>query len=323
MTFILGDSSRSDDFSMRTEAERMLLGYAEAIHTDTGASASSICKFADPSYVVNHSFYLLVVPMLSRCFPRVDSTKVWELGRAFYGIFRMVLAMDRVTDRQESGFLFDGLVHYTVAIRRLSAVFPADSVVWSGLTNRICQSIAQINLERELRNCDERDLVRFVSVAEGKSTLIQLPVDWLDAIQPVGDLADRLRNSLLYKHLGMQWLDDINDFAVDADQGQPTWARARLAAYASTHSLDLASLSPAKQKRLMFACGLGEELLDEARGYFVAALAELGDLDVPEYANVIKSYIAQIHAIGSSLAEEREAASSRLTERKFLAKTQL
>jgi hypothetical protein len=305
-----------DETSKRADAEQMLSEYAAAAQSDAGVSAASIRGFVDPAYAADHSFYLLVVPMLSRCFPAVTPSTTRELGLAFYGIFRMVLAMDRVADRQESSYLFDGLVHYTVALRRLSAVFPADSAVWKRLTDRIRYSVDQIRLERNLCHRGGSDLGAFVSVAMGKSSLIQLTVDWLDAIQPVGELADRLRSSLLKKHLGMQWLDDINDFSVDVEQGQSTYARSRLHAFAIAHQLDLASLTPAKQKRLLFASGLGEELLDEASQYFALALAELDGIELPDYAEIVLSYINQTGRIRNSLADERAAAANRVAERK-------
>lgn len=303
-----------DEASKRAEAEEMLRAYAVAAKADAGVAVESIAGFVEARYAADHSFYLLVVPMLSRCFPvAFPASQVRELGLAFYGIFRMVLAMDRVVDRQESGYLFDGLIHYTIATRRLSAIFPQDSRVWSGLSLRLRDSIDQIQREREL-DC-VATIEAFTAVAAGKSGLIQLTVDWLDAISPVGELADHLRDSLLEKHLGMQWLDDINDFIVDVELGQPTWARARLHGYACENGLELPSLPAPRQKRLLFASGLGEELLEEAGGHFRAALAKLGAIELPEYAGIIRSYIAEIGRIGNRLAEERAAAAARVAAR--------
>jgi hypothetical protein len=305
-----------DEQSKRAEAQSMLQGYAAAAASDAGAGPDSIVGFVDPRYAADHSFYLLVVPMLSRCFPGVAPAQARVLGLAFYGIFRMVLAMDRVVDRGQSGYLFDGLVHYTVGTRRLAGIFPGQPRVWSGLTERIRQSVDQIERERELRCDGSTPLREFVAVAEGKSSLIQLTVDWLDAISPVGGLADRLRGSLLNKHLGMQWLDDINDFVVDVEGGQATWARARLHEFARANGLRLEGEPAERQKRLLFASGLGEELLGEASAHFAAALAELGDVEIPEYAGIIRAYIEEIERIRGRLATERASATARVAAKK-------
>ncbi len=295
----------------RDSARRMLARYTEALRMDAGIAPASVRDFVVDAHAADHAFYLRVIPMLSRCFPTVAATTVETLGCAFYGIFRMVLAMDRVVDRQESGYLYDGLVHYTVAVRRLSVVFPPDSPVWAGLAARLHHSIDQIRIERELSPDDERDA--FISVAAGKSSLIQLTVDWLDALAPApGDLAERLRRSLIDQHLGMQWLDDINDFVADAELGQPTWARARLAAHARATGIALDAIVPLRQKRLLFACGLGEALLTEANAHFAAALDGVSGIDLPEYTGTIRSDIDRIGRIIAAIAEERAAAQERL-----------
>lgn len=300
-----------EGFAGRGHARRMLDRYIDALRADAGIAPESIHDFAVDAHAADHAFYLLVVPMLSRCFPAVPSSTVEELGCAFYGIFRMVLAMDRVVDRQESGYLHHGLVHYTVAVRRLSAVFPTASPVWAALSVRLHHSVDQIRIERGLSDDDDR--AAFAAVAAGKSSLIQLTVDWLDALEPAPEgLADRLRASLIDKHLGMQWLDDINDFVVDTEQGQPTWARTRLARHAKTAGIDLTAIPAPRQKRLLFASGLGEDLLREANAHFAAALDDIAGLELPEYAATIRSYIARSERIVEAIAEERAAAQARL-----------
>ncbi len=295
-------------------ARRMLARYADALRTDAGIAPGSVRDFVVDAHAADHAFYLRIVPMLSRCFPTVATTTVETLGCAFYGIFRMVLAMDRVVDRQESGFLYDGLMHHTVAVRRLAAVFPPESPVWPRLAARLHHSVDQIRTERGLSPDDAR--TAFVSVAAGKSSLIQLTVDWLDAIAPApDDRAERLRRSLIDKHLGMQWLDDINDFVADAELGQPTWARARLAAHARAAGIALDALAPLRQKRLLFASGLGEALLTEANAHFAAALDGVAGLDLPEYTGMIRSDIDRTGRIIEAIARERAAAQERLERR--------
>jgi hypothetical protein len=306
-----GRTASDDGFAGRTHARRMLARYVEALRMDAGITPAEIGRFAIDAHAADHAFYLLVVPMLSRCFPAIAPSTVDELGCAFYGIFRMVLAMDRVVDRHESAPLYDGLVHYTVALRRLSAVFPAASPIWAGLSTRLHHSVDQIRTERELSDDDER--AAFVTVAAGKSSLIQLTVDWLEALEPApSGLADRLRASLIDKHLGMQWLDDINDFVVDTEQGQATWARTRLGIHAKVAGLDLSEIAAPRQKRLLFASGLGEELLRETNAHFAAALDDVAGLDLPEYVATIRSYIERTALILDAIAGERMAAQTRL-----------
>lgn len=318
-TATAGRTGSDDGFAGRAHARRMLDRYIEALRMDAGIAPDDTGHFAIDAHAADHAFYLLVVPMLSRCFPSVPAATVDELGCAFYGIFRMVLAMDRVVDRNESAPLYDGLIHYTVALRRLSAVFPAASPVWAGLSTRLHHSVDQIRTERELSADDER--AAFMAVAAGKSSLIQLTVDWLDALEPApSGLADRLRRSLIDKHLGMQWLDDINDFVVDTEQGQATWARTRLGLHAKTAGIALFELAAPRQKRLLFASGVGEELLRETNAHFAAALDDVADLDLPEYTATIRSYIERTSLILDAIADERTAAQARLDTARRAAK---
>jgi hypothetical protein len=146
-------------------------------------------------------------------------------------------------------------------------------------------------------------------------------VDWLDALEPApSGLADRLRRSLIDKHLGMQWLDDINDFVVDTEQGQATWARTRLGLHAKTAGIELSELAAPRQKRLLFASGVGEELLRETNAHFAAALDDVADLDLPEYTATIRSYIERTSLILDAIADERTAAQARLDTARRAAK---
>ncbi|MFY0256189.1 hypothetical protein ACDQ55_19800 [Chitinophaga sp. 30R24] len=287
----------------------------------------------DPKVLQEHHFYLHLVKYLAPVYPAVPEAAQQRLGVAVYLYFRFALSCDRLIDDKKS---LDGagikgfFVHIRLleaAVRELSAFFPAGHDFWPQFEKSREQYLSAILAEKQLaKQSVTLTRERFEQLAAGKSALCYaVPVAM--GLLPGADSAQLrpLQQCLEYLHIGFQYLDDIDDYQKDIQEGQPNFAACLLAEKLA--AMKLQSPLPEGQERykLLFLTGVATHCLEHAILNFEKSLASIAGTGLAQLEHYISRNIhkaqEQIKAI-SLLVDKAKVKASHSSQHQHVAKTQ-
>lgn len=200
-------------------------------------SSTAKSKLIDPSLIKGHVIYINLVNYLLPVYPNVDEKKANKLSISAYLYFRFLLFFDNYLDspKKDDHSIRDLAVafeFYEKAIQGLSQLFPTDSKFWKNFQS-LKKDYFQATLDERNVSLAKTPITEelFSKLAVGKSTICEA------LIYALNDLSDSASNShaliecFRNLHIGLQYMDDIEDFKKDIDDNQWTYPRFLVATY--------------------------------------------------------------------------------------------
>lgn len=292
-------------------AATVLRNYRDALERSAGVTLHEAQHLAAPEFARSHRVYLGLLHGLLPAFPGVDAQAVPALAVATYGTYRMLLEVDTLVDETDTSVLPALLQHHHVVVDALTDVFGREGprrewmarwqVQWNAIQN-----------ERRMTASDACDEATYRRLAVDKSGMVSLPVDWLDRLAPQPQRALLLRQALQAMHVGMQWVDDLRDFEDDTRRGQRTLARERCASLLAEQGMSVADVTPDLAKRMLFASGAAELLIDAATTELRCARAYAHEAGCPSLVDVVDTMLLRADEFARAVVSQRLAAIRRV-----------
>lgn len=107
----------------------------------------------------------------------------------------------------------------------LMKLFPSDSPFWNHFRQRL-QEYINASLKEKQYSLGLDDWKKFgkeaLSIAAGKAAIAHLIVDGLAILTNQSDISESLNNSLRHYYIGIQMIDDVQDWLIDIEADQPS-----------------------------------------------------------------------------------------------------
>jgi len=220
-----------------------------------------------------HTLYMSICQWVRPVFFDVSDEDVNSLAKAGYLYFRFLLVFDDLLDAgADSGYMHrslqTGLALHEASIRKLSHLFGQSSPFWPQfqvLKTQYQEAIArEVELKRTQRPYTHSD---FEFIAAGKSAMsLAAPLGMSVLASRTNCDRKDLDKMLVAYHRGIQILDDIDDFKIDLQTGQRTYAIQCVRSHLKERGVS--SVDNNKLYKYLFISGVAVELLDDAIGYF-------------------------------------------------------
>jgi len=223
----------------------------------------------------NPDFYDRYPALFQYYFSSIHFEKIEKLSEAGFDFYNSILKLDAIIDNQELHRIFSVLDLQESAIKKLSTLFPEDSIFWNLWQQRKDEYKEAIYLEKELHNniSDEK----YADVADKKSAFGKIAIDSLYILTENKD--EQLYQNLLLSHkyfsLGFQIYDDVIDFQEDFKKQQ-----FNIAVYELSKKTDLKNFDNVEiLNKIFFITGLGFELLQKSINSFIKAKSYIHDTE--------------------------------------------
>lgn len=180
----------------------------------------------DPKMLSEHHLYLHLISYLAPAFPQISAIQLESLSLSSYLYFRFLLSFDQLIDTSHFslGEMRIAFEFYEKAMRGLAALYPDDSPFWerfSSLKSRYFNSVIS-EKKGSLKKIEMTPEV-FQEIAIGKSAMSLAAVDSLACLADSTSKRDELIDCISQLHIGLQYMDDIDDFKLDFKEGQWTY----------------------------------------------------------------------------------------------------
>lgn len=238
-----------------------------------------------------HSFYINLSKNLSPAFPGVSFDIISEISEVSYFLLRALLAFDTIIDDRAISNLKLGLFNYEIALLRLNDLYPNHQLeFWSEFNEMKKRYFEVADLERSLSSGEDfMELSSFYFIAKGKSIFVTLIPLMLSFSSNSFENRKCLNDSLLHLHVGLQVLDDMNDFLIDIQKSQVTYANSSTRQYLHSLDINVELVSDKDLYKYFVASGLVIEHLTIAENEFRSALESVKHLPIKVY----KTYVNQ------------------------------
>ncbi len=275
-------------------------------------SEREISSYCSDLVFEKHNFYLQLVSLFKPLFTNVKESEVESISTISYLYFRALLALDTVVDDNNIFNLKLSLYNYELATKKINFLYSEDSEIWSEFDLIKSQYFEGLKLEGSLDFKNGlSDYNKFEFLAKSKSIFILLVPKMLSYCSGCFDYLKQLEISLLSLHVGLQILDDINDFLEDIEKSQVTYVNTTSRKNLKNLGVEIDLMSNVELYKYYIASGLVLEHLDIAENNFNIALASVEELPIIDY----KKYI---HKLGyQQVKEKREMISKCLSTAKL------
>lgn len=274
--------------------------YTSEVKNSGMFSASEQAIYCAPDVFYKHSFYINLTKNLSPAYTdKLSHMDLLNISEISYFLLRALLAFDTIVDDGVTSNLKLGIFNYEAALVRLNATYPNSDKFWDEFReikiryHKASELEKKISLEKSLLSLEE-----FTYIAEGKSIFVKLIPLMLDSTLGSSENTKKLQQSLLNFHVGLQVLDDIEDFIIDIKKSQTTYANSSIKKHLNDIGIDSDSITTEKLYKYFFASGLALNHLDLAERNFHAALQMIQDTPVEKLkSHILKSGIEQVDSL--------------------------
>lgn len=235
----------------------------------------------DAKMLSEHHLYLNLIQYLSPAFPQVTPAQVETLSLSSYLYFRFLISLDQLIDT--SRFSLDemrlGFEFYEKAMRGLALLYPEQSPFWELFSNLKKSYYVTLAAEKKgSRQKGEITQANFQELAIGKSSMSFAAVFALECLQDSQANHDLLIDCITQLHLGLQYIDDIDDFKVDFKEGQWTYPMYLTQEYLKENGLIVQD--PILLHKYLYVSGIAQKNMKLAGAHFEksAHLAESAGL---------------------------------------------
>ncbi len=236
-----------------------------------------------------HKFYIQIIEWLAPLFPNVSSDKITTLSDAAYLYFRFLLSFDEFIDVREEQekinkllALKQGLSDYERSIRILSSLFRKDDF-WNKFENLRSIYFKSVLIEKRIsQNQSNFDTDLFETIARGKSVICLNAVFGLQFLSENYDYENDLINCIEEIHIGLQYIDDIEDFKKDTLENQWTYPQFLLKEYLKIQQINIEDTSI--KHKYLYLSNIASDSFYKAIFHFknaskIAKYLELNDLE--------------------------------------------
>lgn len=249
------------------------------------------------------AYYVELPRYLAPLFPNVTDSAVAQLTNANYLYLRFVLFLDKYVDGQtgkEKGETTQQLLNYwqvhELAIRSLTELFLPTSPFWSFLHDCHEHFARAMALENHLNSTrPEYTESLFTQLATGKAAIgyaVVYALACLHSASPCGQTITDALTCLIDFNIGMQYLDDVQDFAEDMALGHYTLPHYQIEQFMKAAGL-VERPSPRLLHQLFYASGMGSELLTRGKVHFAASLTRAESLGLTALATRLHQQLAK------------------------------
>lgn len=202
-------------------------------------------------------------------------------------LYQFIMAFDHGIDDVNADAFLQAFRMYRHAVPRILSVFPVnlhDNVLLR-LDACMLDTFKALYQERKQTGCILTKKAQFADIAVNKAKLSHL-VPVLIALHAgvsdgVGSISACQCKALDYMHIGMQWMDDVQDVARDQRQEQSTWALRLLDEWCDSNGIQMRTLDPELLRKLAYTSGIASICTREAIIEFEKAKLAISDIHMP------------------------------------------
>lgn len=246
----------------------------------------------DAKMLSEHHLYLHLIHYLSPAFPRVTPAQVETLSLSSYLYFKFLISLDQQIDssRYSLSEMRMGFEFYEKAMRGLAGLYPDDSPFW-GLFTQLKKAYydTQVSEKKGSRKKGEITLAHFKETAIGKSSMSFAAVFALECLQGSVDEHALLIDCLKELHIGLQYLDDIDDFKVDFQEGQWTYPMYLTQEYLKENSLIVQD--PALLHKYLYMSGIAQKNMELAVAHFEKSAQLASSAGLPQFVSFVEKQV--------------------------------
>ncbi len=248
----------------------------------------------DAKMLSEHHLYLHLIGYLAPAFPQVSSSQLEALSLSSYLYFRFLLSIDQLIDtsRFSLGEMRWGFEFYEKAMRGLAGLYPDDSPFWekfsslkmryfSSLISEKKGSLKKIKMTPEL----------FQEIAIGKSAMSLAAVDSLACLAGSASMRDELIDCISQLHIGLQYMDDIDDFKVDFKEGQWTYPMYLTQEYLKENGLIVQD--PTLLHKYLYVSGIAQKNMRLAVAHFEKSADLATSAGLPLFVNFLEKQVSK------------------------------
>lgn len=241
-----------------------------------------------------HALYLQLPTWLAPLFKEVNPEQVEQLGFGSYFYFRFLLVIDSVLDAAPAADTTtapagatERLLTYThffeQSVRTLATLFPQKDPFW-GLLDYCKQQYAESNVKEKVLSAERGTftLEMFEGLAADKSAVCNAIVYALSRLGGDTQPVEALLGCLKHLHIGLQCMDDEEDFRQDWEQHQYTYAHALLEEYLTGEGIDPRSLDVQSMHSYFYSSGTADKVFALGQEHFAKAIAHASALGLSE-----------------------------------------
>ncbi|GAA3933720.1 prenyltransferase/squalene oxidase repeat-containing protein [Hymenobacter algoricola] len=257
-------------------------------------------ELAADQLLQKHGLYLRLARYLAPAFPPLPATVLGNLTGYSYVYFRFLLGLDSLLDSQStSGVrsaqrLFSSLEMHEQAVRGLGQLFPTIDEFWPAF-GQCKQEYAAANLREKHLSALRTDITetQFEEIAAGKSAVCYAMVHALSSLSGSTAPVAELRRCLQHLHVALQYLDDVEDFRQDWQQGQYTYAHYLVESHLRAGGLAVGELALAARHRHLYTSGVAQLLLQRGHDHYAHSLAIADALGLPELGRYLQQQLVK------------------------------
>lgn len=247
----------------------------------------------DPQMLSEHHLYLNLINYLAPAFPQLSAAQLETLSLSSYLYFRFLLSFDRLLDSSHFclGELCISFEFYEKAMRGLAALYPDDSPFWeqfSSLKTRYFTSIISEKKGSVQKAKFTTEL--FQELAIGKSAMSLAAVDSLVSLAGSASRRDELIDCISQLHIGLQYMDDIDDFKLDFKEGQWTYPMSLTHIYLKENGI--VTQDPILLHTYLYVSGIAQKNLGLAIAHFEKSARIASSAGLSSFASFLEKQIS-------------------------------
>lgn len=247
----------------------------------------------DPKMLSEHHLYLHLISYLAPAFPQISAAQLESLSLSSYLYFRFLLSFDQLIDTSHFslGEMRLSFEFYEKALRGLAALYPEGSPFWeqfSTLKSRYFNSV--ISEKKGSHKKEEMTPALFQEIAIGKSAMSLAAVDSLYCLAGSTSRRDELIDCISQLHIGLQYMDDIDDFKLDFKEGQWTYPMSLTQMYLKQNGI--VTQDPALLHTYLYVSGIAQKNLGLAIEHFEKSALIASSAGLSSFASFLEKQIS-------------------------------
>ena len=251
----------------------------------------------DPKMLSEHHLYLHLIGYLAPAFPQISAAQLESLSLSSYLYFRFLLSFDQLLDTSHFslGEMRLGFEFYEKALRGLAALYPDESPFWeqfSTLKSRYFNSL--ISEKKGSHKKVDMTPELFQEIAIGKSAMSLAAVDSLACLAGSSSRRDELIDCISELHIGLQYMDDVDDFKLDFKEGQWTYPMSLTQFYLKQNGI--VTQDPALLHTYLYVSGIAQKNLGLAITHFEKSVLIASSAGLSSFASFLEKQISSCHS---------------------------
>jgi hypothetical protein len=243
----------------------------------------------------SHYLYLSLIPFISPVYPTVSEEQREQLNFGSYLYFRFLLlfdnAMDSVSEEQSKLTIFQklntGFVFFEKSVRTLTQLYSDNEVFWEAFAKMKKQYFETVVLEKKIsakKQAFDKDL--FEKIAVGKSAICLTTVYAMGVLNGSDKNQEALLDCLKELHIALQYLDDIDDFKQDIQEGQWTYPQYLVEQYLIQQQIVVTDTKILH--KYLYLSGIAQELVRRAESHIAKSVEFANECGLDDFAHYLE-----------------------------------